>query len=86
MKNTITIITYDFYYHADNTPWFCSLSVSVSIGDELELVHSQLLQSDNTHDFERMRKDAIEQGFPLDFAYTNPATGVRGETYRKYWD
>lgn len=84
MANTITTITYDFYYHADNTPWFCSLSVSVYNGDER--VHSQILQSDNTHDFERMRKEAIEQGFPLDFAYTNPATKVRGETYRKYWD
>lgn len=83
MTNTITVITYDFYYHAGNTPWFCSLSVSVSIDDEL--VHSQLLQSDNMHDFERMRKEAIEQGFPLDFAYVNPATKVRGETYRKCW-
>lgn len=81
MKNTITIITYDFYYNADNTPWFCSLSTSVSIGDEL--VHSQLLQSENEYDFERMRKDAINAGFELDFEYTNPATNVRGETYRK---
>lgn len=84
MKSTITAITYDFYYHADNTPWFSSLSISVYIGDEL--VHSQILQSDNVHDFERMRKEVIEQGFPLDFAYTNPAINVRGETYRKFWD
>ena len=81
MKNIITVITYDFYYNADNTPWFCSLSTSVSIGDEL--VHSQMLQSDSLYDFERMRKDAIADGFKMDFEYTNPANNVRGETYRK---
>jgi len=83
MKNTITIITYDFYYNADGTPWFCSLGTSVSIDDEL--VHSQILQSDSKYDFERMRKDAINTGFELDFEYTNPATNVRGETYRKFF-
>lgn len=81
MKNSITVITYDFYYNADGTPWFCSFSTSVSIDDQL--VHSQILQSDNKHDFERMRKDAIDAEFGLDFEYTNPANNVRGETYRK---
>ena len=83
MKNIITVITYSFYYNADNTPWFCSLSTSVSIGDEL--VHSQILQSDSKYEFEQLRKDAISAEFELDFEYTSPTTKARGETYRKIY-
>lgn len=80
-----TVISYDFYFTADNQPWFYTYTTHIMDANN-KIVFGESLNGDNPEEFERLRKDAIDQGFPLDFAYTNPATKVRGETYRKYWD
>lgn len=79
-----TSITYDFFYTADNNPWFCSYSVTI-MDDKYNILHSELVQLDDVANFERLQKNAIEQGFALETSYTNPATGTHGTTYRKYF-
>ena len=83
MTNTVTALSYDFYYTADGEPWFCSFYTSIMV--DCKCIHSELVQSNDLADFERLRKNAIEAGFEKDYEYTNPTTGVRGETYRKLY-
>ena len=78
------IISYDFYFTADDEPWFYTYTTHL-IDKNNTIVFSESLNGENPEEFERLRKDAIEQVFSLDFTYTNPATKVRGETYRKCW-
>lgn len=80
-----TIISYDFYYTAEGNPWCYTYSTTIMDESNNKVVFSESLNGEIPEEFERLRKDAIDQGFPLDFAYTNPATNVRGETYRKFW-
>lgn len=80
-----TVISYEFYFTAEGNPWFYTYTTHL-INESNKIAFSEILNGENPEEFERLRKDAIEQGFPLDFAYTNPATKVRGETYRKFWD
>lgn len=79
--NTTIIITYDFFYHEDSSPWFCSYSTTVIVGDEV--VHGELIQLSELEEFERLRAHALESGFNKEVDYTNPHSGVHGETYRK---
>ena len=84
MKNNFsTVITYDFFYNADGTPYFCSYSVTVLNG--IEVVHSELVQLNKREDFERLLKNAQEQGFKKEFDYTNPYDFTVSETYRKFF-
>lgn len=80
-----TVISYEFYFTAEGNPWFYTYTTHL-IDKNNKIAFSESLNGENPEEFERLRKDAIEQGFPLDFAYTNPATNVCGETYRKFWD
>lgn len=81
MTNITTAIIYDFFYNADGTAWFCSYSAVVMQDDKV--LTSEILQSNDEIEFERLRKNAIESGFEKDHEYFNKETGVRGETYRK---
>lgn len=79
--NTTIIITYDFFYREDSSPWFCSYSTTVFVGNEI--IHSELIQLSELEEFERLRAHALESGFNKEVDYTNPHSGVHGETYRK---
>ena len=79
--NTTIIITYDFFYHEDGSPWFCSYSTAVIVGSDI--VHNELVQLSELEEFERMRVHALEAGFEKGCNYTNPNSGVSGESYRK---
>ena len=79
-----TSITYDFFYHADGTPWFCSYSTTIARGTTV--LHGELVQLDDPSDFERLLKNAQEQNFSMDSEYHNPVDGARGQCYRKtFW-
>lgn len=80
-----TVISYDFYFTAEGNPWFYTFTAHLMDANN-NVVFGESLNGESPEEFERLRKDAIDQGFPLDFTYTNPVTKVRGETYRKYWD
>ena len=79
--NTTIIITYDFFYNEDGSPWFCSYSTTVIVSGKV--VHSELIQLSELEEFERLRAHALEAGFNKEVDYTNPHSGVYGETYRK---
>ena len=79
------IVSYDFYFTADKQPWFYTYTTTFMDAND-NIVHSESLNGSDPFEFERLRKDAIDQGFPKDFAYTNPTTKVYGETYRKFWE
>lgn len=79
--NTTIIITYDFFYHEDSSPWFCSYSTTVIVDDKV--VHGELIQLSELEEFERLRAHALEGDFNKESEYTNPHSGVSGETYRK---
>lgn len=78
---TITVITYDFFYQANRTPWFCSYAVSVMIGDKT--VHSELIQLSEQTEFERLQERVIKESFEKQSAYENSETGTYSETYMK---
>ena len=59
--NTTIIITYDFFYHEDGSPWICSYSTTVIVGSDI--VHNELVQLSELEEFERMRVHALEAGF-----------------------
>jgi hypothetical protein len=80
-----TVITYDFYFTAEGHPWFYVYTTHLTDANG-KVVFGESLNGDIPEEFERLRKDAIDQGFQLEFTYTNPTTKVRGETYRKFWD
>lgn len=80
-----TVITYDFYFTAEGHSWFYTYTTYLMDANN-KVVFSESLNGDNPEEFERLRQNAINQGFPLEFTYTNPTTKVRGEVYRKSWD
>lgn len=80
-----TIISYDFYFTAEGQPWFYTYTTTI-MDAKGNIIHGESLNGSDLFEFERLRKDAIEQGFPKDFTYTNPTTKVYGETYRKSWE
>ena len=79
--NTAIVITYDFFYREDRSPWFCSYSTTVIVGNEV--VHSELIQLSELEEFERLRAHALDGDFTKESEYTNPNSGAYGETYRK---
>lgn len=84
MNSITTAISYDFYYNADGTPWFCSYATVIMLNGEI--VHSELIQSSSEYDFKRLHDRILEQNFEKDSEYINPETHVRGETYRKVFE
>ena len=78
---TLTVISYDFFYHTSGEPWFCSYATTVMAGDKV--LHSELVQLSELADFERLREHVIEEAFEKQTEYKNPDTGTRGETYSK---
>lgn len=81
-----TVISYEFYFTAEGKPWFYTYTTTIIDENSNKTIFGESLNGENPEEFERLRKDAIDQGFPLDFTYTNPTTKVRGETYRKFWE
>lgn len=81
MNAITTTITYDFYYNADGTPWFCSYATTIMLNGEI--IHSELIQSSDEYDFNRLHNRVLEQGFEKDHEYINHETQIRGEIYRK---
>lgn len=79
--NTVIVIAYDFFYREDSSPWFCSYSTTVIVGNEV--IHSELIQLSEPEEFERLRAHALDGDFAKESKYTNPHSGVYGETYRK---
>jgi hypothetical protein len=81
-----TVVSYEFYFTAEGQPWFYTYTTTIIDESNNKVVFGEGLNGSDPLEFERLRKDAIDQGFPLDFAYTNSTTKVRGETYRKFWE
>lgn len=81
-----TVVSYEFYFTAEGQPWFYTYTTTIIDESNNKVVFGESLNGSDPLEFERLRKDAIDQGFPLDFVYTNSTTKVRGETYRKFWE
>lgn len=85
MNSFFTSVAYDFFYHADGSPWFCSYSTTIGRGTTI--LHSELVQLDDPSDFERLLQNAEKEGFTRDHEYHNPIDNTTGHTYRKiFWD
>ena len=78
-------INYDFFYNADGTPWFYSMSVCMMNGAET-LFHDVTPAITDEYAFASTLQKVELEGFTEDERWTNKETGIYSRTFRKYWD
>lgn len=81
-RTMMTRLAYCFYRHNDGRPYFYESTVSVADKYGCTL-YCQRMEGDNAHEFDRLLREAQENGFTLTFQGQNPDTATHVELYEK---
>jgi hypothetical protein len=77
-------INYDFFYNADGSPWFYSMSVCMMDGAKT-LFHDMTPAISDEYAFTSALQKVELEGFTEGERWTNEETGTYSRSFRKYW-
>lgn len=77
-------ISYDFFYNADGSPWFYSMSICIMDG-ATTIFHDMTPPITDDYAFMTALQKVESEKFTESEPWENEDTGTYSRTFRKYW-